>query len=65
MGDGTRRVVVAGIAEWDGLRRWFDGAGSAKEIGGKLVEYGYLWCPFPVLTRFTRVLSKRGGSLAN
>jgi len=23
--------------------RWFDEAGSAKQIGGKTVEYGYLW----------------------
>jgi len=26
---------------------WFDDAGSAKEIGGKTVEYGYLWWTFP------------------
>ncbi len=26
---------------------WFDEAGSAKEIGGKTVEYGYLWWTFP------------------
>jgi len=33
-----RRVVPAG---------WFDQAGSAQEIGGKLVDYGYLWWPLP------------------
>jgi CubicO group peptidase (beta-lactamase class C family) len=27
--------------------RWFDEAGSGKEIGGKRVEYGYLWWTFP------------------
>src|SRR6516225_5582286 len=26
---------------------WFDDAGSAKEIGAKTVEYGYLWWTFP------------------
>ena len=26
---------------------WFDEAASAKEIGGKTVEYGYLWWPYP------------------
>ena len=26
---------------------WFDEAGSGKEIGGKRVEYGYLWWTFP------------------
>jgi len=26
---------------------WFDEAGSGKEIGGKHVEYGYLWWTFP------------------
>lgn len=26
---------------------WFDEAGSAKEIGGKHVEYGYLWWTYP------------------
>ena len=26
---------------------WFDEAGSAKEIGGKLVDYGYLWWALP------------------
>ena len=26
---------------------WFDQAGTDKEIGGKLVEYGYLWWTFP------------------
>ena len=26
---------------------WFDEAGSAKETGGKLVDYGYLWWTFP------------------
>src|SRR5215471_14934380 len=26
---------------------WFDEAGSAKEINGKPVEYGYLWWTFP------------------
>jgi CubicO group peptidase (beta-lactamase class C family) len=35
--DGTR-VVPEG---------WFDEAGSGKEIGGKRVEYGYLWWTFP------------------
>jgi CubicO group peptidase (beta-lactamase class C family) len=26
---------------------WFDEAGSGKEVGGKRVEYGYLWWTFP------------------
>jgi CubicO group peptidase (beta-lactamase class C family) len=26
---------------------WFDEAGSEKEIGGKTVEYGYLWWTYP------------------
>jgi len=26
---------------------WFDEAGSAKQIGGKTVEYGYLWWTYP------------------
>ncbi len=26
---------------------WFEEAGSAKEIGGKTVQYGYLWWTFP------------------
>ncbi len=26
---------------------WFDEAGSGKEIGGKYVDYGYLWWTFP------------------
>jgi CubicO group peptidase (beta-lactamase class C family) len=26
---------------------WFEEAGSGKEIGGKRVEYGYLWWTFP------------------
>ena len=26
---------------------WFEQAGSGKEIGGKLVQYGYLWWTFP------------------
>jgi CubicO group peptidase (beta-lactamase class C family) len=26
---------------------WFEEAGSAKEIGGKAVDYGYLWWPLP------------------
>ena len=26
---------------------WFDEAGSAKPIGGKTVEYGYLWWTYP------------------
>jgi CubicO group peptidase (beta-lactamase class C family) len=26
---------------------WFDEAGSAKEIGGKMVDYGYLWWSTP------------------
>ena len=26
---------------------WFDEAGSGKEIGGKHVDYGYLWWPIP------------------
>jgi CubicO group peptidase (beta-lactamase class C family) len=33
-----KRVVPAG---------WFDVAGSAKEVDGKLVDYGYLWWPLP------------------
>ena len=27
--------------------RWFDEAGSGKEVGGKHVDYGYLWWPVP------------------
>jgi len=26
---------------------WFDEAGSAKQIAGKMVDYGYLWWPIP------------------
>jgi CubicO group peptidase (beta-lactamase class C family) len=26
---------------------WFDEAGSSKQIGGKNVDYGYLWWPIP------------------
>ena len=26
---------------------WFDEAGSGKEVGGKHVDYGYLWWPVP------------------
>ena len=26
---------------------WFNEAGSGKEIGGKFVDYGYLWWTFP------------------
>jgi len=26
---------------------WFDEAGSGKEVGGKDVDYGYLWWPIP------------------
>jgi CubicO group peptidase (beta-lactamase class C family) len=33
-----KRIVPAG---------WFDEAGSGKEIGGKYVDYGYLWWTFP------------------
>ena len=33
-----KRLVPAG---------WFDEAGSGKEIGGKHVDYGYLWWPVP------------------
>jgi CubicO group peptidase (beta-lactamase class C family) len=33
-----KRIVPAG---------WFDEAGSGKEIGGKWVDYGYLWWTFP------------------
>lgn len=33
-----RRIVPQG---------WFDEAGSGKEIGGKHVDYGYLWWPIP------------------
>jgi CubicO group peptidase (beta-lactamase class C family) len=33
-----KRTVPAG---------WFDEAGSAKEVGGKMVDYGYLWWPMP------------------
>jgi len=35
---GGTRLVPAG---------WFDEAGSAKEIGGKTVQYGYLWWTYP------------------
>ncbi|GAC1631534.1 MAG: serine hydrolase [Candidatus Acidiferrum sp.] len=35
--DGKRLVPVG----------WFDEAGSAKKIGGKHVDYGYLWWPVP------------------
>jgi CubicO group peptidase (beta-lactamase class C family) len=33
-----KRLVPAG---------WFEEAGSAKSIGGKMVDYGYLWWPVP------------------
>jgi CubicO group peptidase (beta-lactamase class C family) len=33
-----KRIVPAG---------WFDEAGSGKEVGGKHVDYGYLWWPVP------------------
>lgn len=33
---GGKRIVPKG---------WFDEAGSPKEIGGKVVDYGYLWWP--------------------
>ena len=33
-----KRIVPAG---------WFEEAGSGKEIGGKYVDYGYLWWTFP------------------
>lgn len=29
---------------------WFDDAGSGKEVGGKWVDYGYLWWTFPKST---------------
>ena len=90
-GDETRRVVVARIPEWDGLRRsgpsailrdlgrfglvvvneavidgkgvvpknWFDDRRQARGVRIFVVA------TFPGLTRFTRVLSKRGGSLGN
>ena len=35
---GGKRLVPPG---------WFDEAGSAKEIGGKTVQYGYLWWTYP------------------
>jgi CubicO group peptidase (beta-lactamase class C family) len=35
---GEKRIVPDG---------WFDEAGSSKEIGGKHVEYGYLWWTYP------------------
>jgi CubicO group peptidase (beta-lactamase class C family) len=42
-------VMNDGVIAGKGVvpKGWFDGAGSAKEIGGKLVEYGYLWWPLP------------------
>lgn len=41
MADGVidgKRLVPAG---------WFDEAGNAKSVGGKMVDYGYLWWPLP------------------
>jgi len=42
-------VLADGVI--DGKRlvppRWFDEAGSGKEVGGKHVDYGYLWWPVP------------------
>jgi CubicO group peptidase (beta-lactamase class C family) len=42
-------VLADGVIEGKRLVApgWFDEAGSAKEIGGKTVEYGYLWWTFP------------------
>jgi len=44
---GRMGLLVQADGVIDGKRTvpegWFDEAGSAKEIGGKTVEYGYLW----------------------
>lgn len=48
---GRIGLLVAADGVIDGKRivpeGWFDEAGSAKEIGGKTVEYGYLWWTYP------------------
>jgi CubicO group peptidase (beta-lactamase class C family) len=44
-------LLVMNDGEIEGKRLvpkgWFDEAGSAKEIGGKTVQYGYLWWTYP------------------
>jgi CubicO group peptidase (beta-lactamase class C family) len=42
-------VQADGVIEGKGIvpDGWFNEAGSAKEIGGKRVDYGYLWWTFP------------------
>jgi CubicO group peptidase (beta-lactamase class C family) len=48
---GRIGLLAAAEGAMDGKRvvpdGWFDEAGSGKEIGGKRVEYGYLWWTFP------------------
>jgi CubicO group peptidase (beta-lactamase class C family) len=48
---GRMGLLVLADGVIDGKRTvpqgWFDEAGSAKEIGGKTVEYGYLWWTYP------------------
>ena len=42
-------VLNDGVVEGKRIvpERWFDEAGSSKQIGGKTVDYGYLWWTFP------------------
>jgi CubicO group peptidase (beta-lactamase class C family) len=42
-------VLADGVIDGKRLvpEHWFDEAGSAKSIGGKRVDYGYLWWPLP------------------
>ena len=48
---GRIGLLVQADGVMDGKRLvpqgWFDDAGSPKEIGGKTVQYGYLWWTFP------------------
>lgn len=48
---GRMGLLVQADGVIDGKRtvpeRWFDEAGSGKEIGGKNVDYGYLWWTYP------------------
>ena len=48
---GRLGLLVQADGMIDGKRMvpegWFDEAGRAKEIGGRTVEYGYLWWTFP------------------
>jgi len=44
---------------------WFREAGSAHVIGGKSVDYGYLWWPIPAGDPFIKARSKRSASSAS